>query len=859
MLLRTKLSIFSVAVVLAINILVVFAAFQRENLIRRQFSEQIINNQINLWSQIVDDAVERMEDHAPIMLNHRDLPISLLENDAEQLRLNGSEIFEQMKSQNVADRFEVIRSDGALAYSSKTGLFESSIVRPGASENAIRYQAEIRGIGNDKQRNIAVVFGAPLRSGNGNIVGLGIMATNINRVLAEFERINNSQVIFVNRRGRLLTMTSDTDEWDNYKSLIDLNNLEESQTLEIDNHYYSVSILPQGSDLGSLSGRLVNIKDVTEFVLQQRKIQTYTALLILLFLLLSLGGLSFYMRKTLTPLSEGVYVLNALSKGDVEAQIEQATGNDEVGQIANAVIVFRSSFLSFFRYRRSRERQRARQERFIHREMKQLVSTLDEGEDRNALQGELEHLGEIVQQQASPDAKGRFSSMEFEASDGKRSRDSDSLALMAVAFQGMSSRVRNQHERLREALKTKETLIAIRNELDIARRVQLSLLPGNIQKSTAFDIAGGMWPAKEVGGDFLDYFRLDDRRVGLAIADVSGKGVPAALFTVMARTLLRNTVAYMKSPGKVLESVNDFLERNNSEQLFVTYFYGILDEVTGIFTYTNCGHNPPIIFDDEGARFLPTTDGMVLAMFSDLEFQDAWVQLKKNSRIIMFTDGITEAFNAAGEAFGDDRILETVTHLKGDSPQDDVEYIVQEVNKFVKDAPQFDDIACVVLQFNGALSEDAVQAMLSELQVPQVRNLELEVKPSLEELARISTEIEFFAEHYKWPADWTTKVTLSVDELFTNTVNYGIQDYDENSIIYILIKYAKGELTVVLEDKGIEFDPFTDAKSPDLESPLEERHVGGLGVYFVQTLMDEVKYERIDDTNRITLSLSINN
>ncbi len=858
MLLRAKLSLFGIAVVLAINILVVLAAFQRENLIRRQFSEQIISDQTNLWSQIIDDSVDAMEDHASIMLNYQELADSLLKYDAEKLRQIGTEVFQQLQSQNIADRFELIARDGTLAYSSQTGLFRSSIIHPSAVQRAIFGQSDIRGIANDKQRNIAVVFGAPLRTDNGQVAGLGIMATDISRVLTEFERINNSRVIIVNRRGRLLTMASDTEQWANYKSLIDLNNLEETQTLEIDDHYYSVSVLPQVSELGGLSGLLVNIKDVTEFVLQQRKISTYIAVIILLFLLVSLLGLYFYMRRTLTPLSEGVNVLEALSRGDVEVQIEHATGNDEIGQISNAVSVFRNSFLSFFRYRRSRERQRARQERFIYREMKQLVNTLDEGEDRDALQSELEHLGSIVQQQTNQkSANGSFSSMEFEVSDSKqRSRDSDSLALMAAAFQGMSDRVRNQHDRLREALATKETLIALRNELDIARRVQLSLLPGDIKKSDAFDIAGGMWPAKEVGGDFLDYFRLDDSRVGLAIADVSGKGVPAALFTVMARTLLRNTVTYMKSPGKVLESVNQFLERNNSEQLFVTYFYGILDEASGIFTYTNCGHNPPILLDDNGARFLPTTNGMVLAMFGDLEFEDACVQLNKNSRIIMYTDGITEAFNAEGEAYGDDRLLEIIGQLPTQSPQDDVNFIVDEVNKFVQDAPQFDDMACVVLQFNKTLSDEQVKTMQSEWKVPQSRILELEVKPQLSELPKIATEIEFFANHYKWPASWITKATLSVDELFTNIVNYGMQDQENPSDILVWLRYVDGVLTIVLEDKGVEFNPFAEVETPSLDEPLEERQIGGLGVYFVKTLMDEVKYERIDGTNRITLSLS---
>ncbi len=705
MLLRTRLSLYGVVIVLVVNLLVVLAALQREDLLRRQFSEASIANQINVWSKIVDEHVKNMEDFSSLITDNPSLAQALEAGDGAVLQNLGSRIADDIRLNGVGTRFDLIYPDGSLAYSSQVSVFPSAIINADAASAVIANEQEIRGIGNDKERNTGIVYGSPIRNAAGEAVGIGVFAQDIVQPLIEFEILSNSNVMIVNRRGRLLTAPSGGDWWTQHREAIDLSLRSVSVTIEEEDQFYLISVLPLVSNLGGLVGRIINVQDITELASEQRAVSFYTAIAIAIFLVFSLAGLYLYMRRTLLPLNEGVNVLNALSKGDINIQVEQATRNDEVGQIASAVNVFRSNLLSFFRYRRSQERQKARQERFIYREMNRLINTLDEGEDRNALQAELDILGQTVNLDEMDDVSQDAYTMQIQPDEetDESSRDSDSLALLATAFQGMSDRVRNQHDQLREALQTKEALISLRNELDIARRVQLSLRPSDIEKSEALDIAGNMWPAKEVGGDFIDYFRIDNHRVGIAIADVSGKGVPAALFTVMARTLLRNTAGRTSSPAKVLETVNDFLEANNSEQLFVTYFYGIIDEKQGTFTYTNCGHNPPVIADSSGSRFLPTTNGIVLAMFSGIEFEDAVVQLQENTRIVLFTDGITEAFNTQDEAYGEDRLLAMVERLPKQTPSEDVEKIFDDVNDFVQEAPQFDDIACIVMQFKRPL------------------------------------------------------------------------------------------------------------------------------------------------------------
>ena len=855
--LRTRICLLGIIVVIMVNIAIVFAAVKREDLIRLQFSNEIIADQSKLWNQVKEEFIERMEDQAWIVSENRFLANALADGDTEELQRIASQISEQLRNEEVADRFDLIYPDGTLAYSSHSGVFQSPIIIADVARDAIEGQEQVRGIGNDKQRNTAIVFGTPLWSDSGQVVGLGVYATNIVEALVHLEKSNDSSVMIVNRRGRLL-VAPNSDTWNQFSDVVNLNEISELQTIADQGNFYSVLVLPQIANLGGLVGRLVNIKDVTHLVLQQRQISQVIAILILVFLILSMLGLYLYMSRSFSPLTEGVNVLNALSKGDLQVQIEHATRKDEVGQIANAVNVFRASMIKFNRFRRSHERQRARQERFIYREMTRLADTMDEGQERSAILGELDHLGKFVQNEGGDGDSQNYAMMDT-INEGSRSRDSDSLALMAVAFQSMSSRIQDQHQRLRDALATKEAFISLRKELDIATRVQLSLLPGQIQTSDSFDVFGGMWPAKEVGGDFFDYFRLDEYRIGFAIADVSGKGVPAALFTVMARTILRGSIAHLDSPGKVLQSVNDFLEKNNDEDLFVTFFYGILDERTGRLTYSNCGHNPPIVSDKNGSRPLELTNGMVLAMFSDIEFEDGCVDLLPGSRLIMFTDGIPEAFNAEEEAYGDDRLLDTIVALPEQNPTDDVTQIVKSVNDFVKDAPQFDDIACVVMHFKEKLivnNQDSmdVQASSEKTSIDE-STLSLILKCDLSELARSAEEIEKFGANRTWPSEWIFKTNLALDELITNVVNYGFEGQEEKKDILITLTESDDSLVVVMEDEGNPFDPFSEAAEPSLDDELEERAIGGLGVHFVKTLIDETAYERHEGRNRITLTL----
>jgi sigma-B regulation protein RsbU (phosphoserine phosphatase) len=250
----------------------------------------------------------------------------------------------------------------------------------------------------------------------------------------------------------------------------------------------------------------------------------------------------------------------------------------------------------------------------------------------------------------------------------------------------------------RDALESRDQLVAIRNELGVASQMQQSILPKVFPKGGGYETFANMEPAREVGGDFFDFVRLEEGRVGIAIADVSGKGVPAALFMMSSRTLLKGSAIGAEEPHIVLGSVNSLLEEDNESLMFVTVFYAVFDPKTGDFTYANGGHNPPLLVHADGSsEYLPTTDGVALGVMPEYEFEESRVTLAPGELVVLYTDGVTEAIDAEDEEFGPERLQEVFRGGPPDSVREANEVVFSAVREFAGDAPQFDDITCVTL------------------------------------------------------------------------------------------------------------------------------------------------------------------
>lgn len=259
---------------------------------------------------------------------------------------------------------------------------------------------------------------------------------------------------------------------------------------------------------------------------------------------------------------------------------------------------------------------------------------------------------------------------------------------------------------LQSALETRDRLVAVKQELDMARDVQMSLQPKEIPDSETHDIKAVILPAREVGGDLYDFFYIDEPRIGLVIADVSGKGVPAALFTTVTRALLRAATSKdFSTPGECLTMVNELLCESNPSCIFITLFFGVLDLRNGELHYSNAGHNPPrLLRADSQVEVVPKTSNIVLGIQPGHTYHNGQVQLRPGDTLFLYTDGITEAENLQDEEFTEARLDKKLAELAGASSERVATEIVDAVHDFVEDAPQSDDITCVVARFRPGTS-----------------------------------------------------------------------------------------------------------------------------------------------------------
>ena len=257
----------------------------------------------------------------------------------------------------------------------------------------------------------------------------------------------------------------------------------------------------------------------------------------------------------------------------------------------------------------------------------------------------------------------------------------------------------------REALQSRDRLVALQNELDVARGMQQSILPTRFPKDPSYAVYGKMQPARNVGGDFFDVMYLNDGRVGLAVADVSDKGVPAALFMMSSRTLLKGAAIGVGPPGEVLREVNDLLIEDNEGGMFVTLLYAVYDPSSRELTYANGGHNSPLVVHPDGTSALvPLTDGIALGIAPDLSYKQNTVTLSPGDSVIFYTDGVTEAMNSEGEEFGLDPLSEFFRTNPPENPEETTAAVFDAVNVFAGEMAQSDDITCLVLHCNEASS-----------------------------------------------------------------------------------------------------------------------------------------------------------
>lgn len=271
---------------------------------------------------------------------------------------------------------------------------------------------------------------------------------------------------------------------------------------------------------------------------------------------------------------------------------------------------------------------------------------------------------------------------------------------LSRAFGKMAVDIERYIENLTKITAEKERIGA---ELDVATHIQKSMLPcvfPAFPDRKEFDIYATMDPAKEVGGDFYDFFMVDERHLAIVMADVSGKGVPAALFMVIGKTLIKDHTQPGIGLGEVFTKVNNLLCESNSEGLFITAFEGVLDLVTGEFSYVNAGHEVPYICrKGQSYELYPVKPGFILAGMKNIRYTEGSVQLEPGDKIFLYTDGVPEATNAQNELYGSERLHDSLNKNKGRTLKDLLISVKADVDAFVAEAPQFDDITMLALEY----------------------------------------------------------------------------------------------------------------------------------------------------------------
>ena len=279
------------------------------------------------------------------------------------------------------------------------------------------------------------------------------------------------------------------------------------------------------------------------------------------------------------------------------------------------------------------------------------------------------------------------------------------------SFKEMYGDVKDYIKKLEGVTAEKERIGA---ELDVAKHIQASMLPcifPAFPERKEIDIYATMEPAKEVGGDFYDFFMVDDTHLAIVMADVSGKGVPAALFMVIGKTLIKDHTTPGRDLGKVFTEVNQLLCESNSEELFITAFEGVLDLVTGEFVYVNAGHEMPFICK-AGGDFEPykIRAAFVLAGMEGMKYRAGSMTLEPRDKIFQYTDGVTEATNINNELYGMERLGAILNKVKAGTPHDILPAVKKDIDSFVGEADQFDDITMLCLEYKAKMKtgeEDA--------------------------------------------------------------------------------------------------------------------------------------------------------
>ena len=374
------------------------------------------------------------------------------------------------------------------------------------------------------------------------------------------------------------------------------------------------------------------------------------------------------------------------------------------------------------------------------------------------------------------------------------------------------------------------------SELYIASAIQMAMLPKvfpPFADRPDLNIHGLVEPAKEVGGDLYDFYVRHDK-LFFCIGDVSGKGVPASLVMAMTRSLFRTISSHEENAETIVKAMNSALTEQNTQNMFLTFFVGVLDCQTGMLEYCNAGHNAPVLMVGGEWRMLPVIPNIPLGIDANYPYAAQTTQMKHSDLLFLYTDGLTEAENSGHKLFGDERMMQSLATIPDTCPRKVIEYMQSAVTAFVAGAEQSDDLTMLAIRYQ-------YPALIMRNDIQQI--------PTLAE----------WIEGMGVPEELNMPINLALEEAVTNVMLYAYPGQHGS----VLVEFAQmtgpqtaTRLIFTITDSGVPFDP-TQRPEADISSSAEEREIGGLGIHLVRQIMSEVLYERKEDKNVLTLIKNI--
>lgn len=410
------------------------------------------------------------------------------------------------------------------------------------------------------------------------------------------------------------------------------------------------------------------------------------------------------------------------------------------------------------------------------------------------------------------------------------------LTLIYLVSNALSYRTHNLLEK--EALGQRDKA-RIATELSVAEEIQRTVLPSASFQNEKVEILAQLKPARAVGGDFYDYWFPDAYHVAFLIGDVSGKGIPAAMFMMKTLASFRASYSLGLAPSEVMKKVNSLLCAGNDASMFVTTFFGVLDVRTGKVEFANGGHNAPILCEKGNFRYLNCKKGMILGALEDLLIEDEEIALPKGAGFLLYTDGITEARNAQGEFYGENRLLDFVSKATYQSLVEFGHDLEDNIIEFVGEAEQSDDITYICWFYESELVH------CREKSFPATMDSMKEVQKFVIEQARKA----------KIDEKGYNIFVIAMDEIFSNIVKYGQVPADSEVHIRCVYRPQRKVATITIVDRGVPFDPTKFEAT--LMDEREEPTPGGLGWHMVKSMMDELVYHRTNGKNVVSISKKV--